>query len=55
VAQLRVIVSPLVVWIWLGGAIAIGGALLALWPAPSRARRRVPSPVAGRLTHEPAS
>jgi len=35
------IVSPMVTWIWLGaGIIALGG-LIALWPLPGRARRRV--------------
>jgi cytochrome c-type biogenesis protein CcmF len=52
-ADFRVISSPLVAWIWLGGAIAIGGALLSLWPAPSRARRRVAAPAAARLGGEP--
>jgi cytochrome c-type biogenesis protein CcmF len=40
-ATFRFIVSPLVEWIWLGGLIAAGGALLALWPAASTRRRRV--------------
>ena len=34
----KVIVDPLVTWIWVGGLIALAGALLALWP--SRGRRR---------------
>ncbi len=34
----KVIVNPLVTWIWIGGLIALAGALLALWP--SRGRRR---------------
>jgi cytochrome c-type biogenesis protein CcmF len=37
-AGFRMIVSPLVTWIWLGGLVAIGGALVALWPRPARAR-----------------
>ncbi len=32
------IVNPLVTWIWIGGLIALVGALIALWPA--RGRRR---------------
>jgi cytochrome c-type biogenesis protein CcmF len=40
-AGFRVIVSPLVMWIWLGGLVAIAGALVALWPKPSRAHARV--------------
>jgi cytochrome c-type biogenesis protein CcmF len=40
-AQFHLIVSPLVMWIWIGGAIVLGGSLIALWPAPSAVRRRV--------------
>jgi cytochrome c-type biogenesis protein CcmF len=40
-AQFNLIVSPLVMWIWAGGLIAVGGALIAIWPAPSAVRRRV--------------
>jgi cytochrome c-type biogenesis protein CcmF len=34
----KVIVNPLVMWMWIGGLIALAGALIALWP--SRGRRR---------------
>jgi len=40
-AQFHFIVSPLVMWIWLGGLIVVAGALIAIWPAPSTVRRRV--------------
>jgi cytochrome c-type biogenesis protein CcmF len=40
-ATFRVLVSPLVSWIWLGALIVVLGGLLALWPAPRGARRRV--------------
>jgi cytochrome c-type biogenesis protein CcmF len=54
-AQFRLIVSPLVAWIWLGGAIAIGGAMLSLWPAPTRVRRTVAAgAAAGALSGQPA-
>jgi cytochrome c-type biogenesis protein CcmF len=43
-AQFRLIVSPLVAWIWIGGVIAVGGAMIAIWPAPSAARRRALAP-----------
>jgi cytochrome c-type biogenesis protein CcmF len=33
----KVIVNPLVTWMWIGGLIALAGALIALWP--SRGRR----------------
>ena len=39
--QFNFLVSPLVFWIWIGGLIAAGGGLIALWPAPSVVRRRV--------------
>ena len=34
-AQFHFIVSPLVMWIWIGGLIVFVGGLIALWPAPS--------------------
>ena len=37
-AIFKVIVDPLVTWMWIGGLIALAGALIALWP--SRGRRR---------------
>jgi cytochrome c-type biogenesis protein CcmF len=40
-AQFHFIASPLVMWIWLGGLIIFAGGLIAIWPAPSRVRRRV--------------
>ncbi len=40
-AQFHLIVSPLVMWIWIGGLIVFGGGLIAIWPAPSAVRRRV--------------
>jgi cytochrome c-type biogenesis protein CcmF len=43
-AQFRLIVSPLVAWIWIGGVIVVGGAMIAISPAPSAARRRAPAP-----------
>jgi len=41
VAQFKFIVSPLVMWIWIGALIVFGGGLIAIWPAPSAVRRRV--------------
>jgi cytochrome c-type biogenesis protein CcmF len=51
-AAFRVIVSPLVTWIWIGGAIAVFGALLAAWPSPEARLRRVRSLYAARLGRE---
>jgi cytochrome c-type biogenesis protein CcmF len=49
------IVSPLVMWLWIGALIVIAGALIALWPAPALAKLRARSAAfAGRLAREPA-
>jgi cytochrome c-type biogenesis protein CcmF len=48
-AEFRLIVSPLVAWIWIGGVIVVGGAMIAIWPAPSAARRRAPAPARAPL------
>ena len=49
------IVSPLVMWLWIGALIVIAGALIALWPAPALARLWARSAAhAGRLAREPA-
>jgi cytochrome c-type biogenesis protein CcmF len=37
-ATFKVIINPLVTWMWIGGLIALAGALTSLWP--SRGRRR---------------
>jgi cytochrome c-type biogenesis protein CcmF len=39
--QFTLLASPLVVWIWIGGLIVLGGGLVAIWPAPAAVRRRV--------------
>jgi cytochrome c-type biogenesis protein CcmF len=48
-ATFRVIVNPMVTWIWIGGMIVLLGALTALWPAPDALRARVSSLAAARL------
>ena len=50
------IVSPLVMWLWIGALIVIGGALIALWPAPALAwlRARSAAYAGRRLAREPA-
>jgi cytochrome c-type biogenesis protein CcmF len=40
-ARFHLIVSPLVMWIWVGGLIVFGGGLIAIWPAGDALRRRV--------------
>ena len=51
-ANFRVNVNPLVTWIWVGGAIAVIGGLVAIWPAPEARRRRVSEVYAARLARE---
>jgi cytochrome c-type biogenesis protein CcmF len=51
-ATFRIIVSPLVTWIWIGGLIVVVGSLIALWPAPASARRRVSAAYAARLARD---
>ncbi|MGN6190132.1 MAG: cytochrome c-type biogenesis CcmF C-terminal domain-containing protein, partial [Conexibacter sp.] len=51
-ADFRFIVSPLATWIWLGAIVTFLGGLLALWPAPAAARRRVSAGYAARVARE---
>ena len=39
-ATFRIVVSPLVTWIWAGGIVIALGGLIAIWPAAHPARRR---------------
>ena len=39
-ATFRVIVSPIVTWIWAGGVIVFLGGLVAIWPTSTRGRRK---------------
>jgi cytochrome c-type biogenesis protein CcmF len=48
-ANFRVIKSPLVAWIWVGGGILLLGALIAVWPAPEARLRRVRALSAARV------
>jgi cytochrome c-type biogenesis protein CcmF len=51
-AQFRLLVSPLVAWIWIGGLIVFAGGLIALWPAPDAASRRVRAGYAARVAQD---
>jgi cytochrome c-type biogenesis protein CcmF len=55
VADFRLIVSPLVEWIWIGGVIVVTGTMVALWPTPRRARRPVAAGMAGAAAAPVAS
>jgi cytochrome c-type biogenesis protein CcmF len=54
-AQFHLIVSPMVMWIWIGGLIVGGGALIAIWPGGGWAlysvRRRVAARSRARAEH----
>jgi cytochrome c-type biogenesis protein CcmF len=51
-SQFRLIVSPMVTWIWIGGLIVFAGGLIALWPAPDAATRRVRGRYAARVAQD---
>src|SRR3954453_7184098 len=49
-ASFRMLQSPLIAWIWIGGIVALLGALTAAWPGPHGARgRKVTALAAARL------
>ena len=50
-ATFRVIVNPMVIWLWIGALIALGGAAFAIWPS-SEARRRVQAAYEARVGRE---
>ncbi|HYM58461.1 MAG TPA: heme lyase CcmF/NrfE family subunit [Solirubrobacteraceae bacterium] len=51
-ATFRLIVSPLVSWIWLGALIVFAGGLITLWPPGQRAPRPVAAAYAARVARE---
>src|SRR4051794_33726310 len=51
-ASFRMISSPLVAWIWIGGLVVFAGGLIALWPAGDPAARRVRGRYAARVARE---
>jgi cytochrome c-type biogenesis protein CcmF len=51
-ATFRLIVSPMVTWIWLGGVMVFLGALICLWPTADLARRRATAGYAARVARE---
>src|SRR5262249_33945907 len=40
-ATFRMLISPLVTWIWVGAFVILFGALIAIWPSPRGMARRV--------------
>jgi cytochrome c-type biogenesis protein CcmF len=51
-ATFRVLVSPMVTWIWLGAIVVLLGALIALWPSPRAVTRRVTAAYTARVGRE---
>jgi cytochrome c-type biogenesis protein CcmF len=51
-ATFRVISSPLVAWIWVGGLIVFAGGLIAMWPAADAPGRRVRAGYLARVARE---
>src|SRR4051812_41583928 len=51
-ANFRLISSPLVAWIWIGGIVVFTGGLIALWPAGDPAANRVRGRYAARVARE---
>ncbi len=51
-ATFRVISSPLVTWIWIGSIVVFLGGLIALWPGPDAARRKVTARYAARVAED---
>jgi len=35
-ASFKIVINPLVVWMWIGGAVLVLGTLVAVWPTPQR-------------------
>jgi cytochrome c-type biogenesis protein CcmF len=48
----RVNYNPLVMWLWVGGAVGVAGGLVAIWPAAAARRRRVSDVHAARLARD---
>jgi cytochrome c-type biogenesis protein CcmF len=51
-ARFRVLVSPLVGWVWVGALIVFAGGLITLWPSAAGARRAVTATSAARLARD---
>jgi cytochrome c-type biogenesis protein CcmF len=51
-ATFRLLVSPLVTWIWIGAFVILFGALIAIWPTPRGMARRVSAIYAARVGRE---
>ena len=45
----RILVNPLVWWMWVAGPVLVLGTVVSLWP--ERSRQRVPAPISRRGGH----
>jgi cytochrome c-type biogenesis protein CcmF len=54
-ATFRLLVSPMVQWIWIGALIVFMGALIAIWPPPRALARRAAATYAARVGREARS
>jgi cytochrome c-type biogenesis protein CcmF len=50
--QFLFIVSPLVLWLWIGALIMLAGGIIAIWPAPLAVRQRSLAIYRARLARE---
>jgi cytochrome c-type biogenesis protein CcmF len=50
--QFLIIVSPLVMWLWIGALIVLIGGVIAIWPAPLAVRQRSLAIYRARLARE---
>ncbi len=48
----RINYNPLVMWLWVGGAIGVAGGLIAIWPAAAAGRRQVADVHAAKLARD---
>jgi cytochrome c-type biogenesis protein CcmF len=51
-ATFRLLISPLVTWIWVGAFVILFGALIAIWPSPRGMARAVSAIYAARVGRE---
>ena len=51
-ATFRMLVSPLVTWIWIGAIVVFGGGLIALWPQGRASTRLATAGYAARVARE---
>jgi cytochrome c-type biogenesis protein CcmF len=51
-ATFRLLVSPMVQWIWIGALIVFAGGLIAIWPSPRTVGRLASAAYAARVGRE---